>query len=94
MGLVVCGGTARAKAHKPIRPYWPVKEHDGQWVTLPDDRGVMLDDADCLDALLCVLAAVDFVAGWTVSPSDLAKAQKEGWIRVRDTVAQSEQIVE
>jgi hypothetical protein len=61
---------------------------------LEADPSVMLDDADCLDAVLCVLAAADFVEGRAVPPSNLSAAKKEGWIWVCDRVESSEELVE
>jgi predicted RNase H-like nuclease len=39
--------------------------------------------ADALDAVACVLAAVDFVQGRAVPPSEPDLAEREGWIWVR-----------
>ena len=50
---------------------------------LPEDTTLMQDNADALDAGLCVLAAVDFLLGRAMRPKDLQKARKEGWIWVR-----------
>jgi len=50
---------------------------------LPEDLSLPLEDADALDAMICALAGADFLAGKTHPPSDLARAQKEGWIWVR-----------
>ena len=47
----------------------------------------MLDDPDALDAVVCILAGLDFLKGEARGPeSDLerAKAEKEGWIWVRE----------
>ncbi len=55
----------------------------GAVLTLPEDLGSMLNDADCLDAVVCVLTAVDFMEARAVPPSDLLTAQREGWIWVR-----------
>jgi hypothetical protein len=35
---------------------------------------------DALDAVLCVLAGVDFLEGKVFQPRDLGTARKEGWI--------------
>lgn len=51
-------------------------------LTLPDDREPMLDDADQLDAAICILAAADFLAGRAIGPTDMSTAKKEGWIWV------------
>jgi hypothetical protein len=36
--------------------------------------------ADALDAVVCLLAAKDFLDGAAIRPTDLAMAQREGWI--------------
>ncbi len=41
------------------------------------------NNADVLDAAVCVLAAVDFLTGETIQPEDLERAKREGWIWVR-----------
>jgi predicted RNase H-like nuclease len=51
---------------------------------LPEGLSLPLEDADALDALLCVLAGADFLAGKAYPPTDLALAQKEGWIWIRE----------
>ena len=51
---------------------------------LPDDVSPMIDNDDCLDAVVCLLAAVDFLEGRAEAPTDLEVARKEGWIWVRD----------
>ena len=40
-------------------------------------------NADVLDSAVCVLAAVDFLEGRAVGPTDAALAEHEGWIWVR-----------
>jgi Protein of unknown function (DUF429) len=44
---------------------------------------LMVEDADQLDALLCVVAGADFARGACVEPEDLAMAKKEGFIWFR-----------
>jgi len=57
------------------------------WLTteadLPENLSIPLEDADALDAMLCVLAGADFLAGRAYHPTNLALAQKEGWIWIR-----------
>jgi predicted RNase H-like nuclease len=48
------------------------------------DPEPMLDDADQLDAALCLLAAADFLTGRAPGPEDPARARREGWIWVAD----------
>jgi predicted RNase H-like nuclease len=43
-----------------------------------------LEDADQLDAALCLIAGMDFICGRCPAPDDLALAKKEGWIWVRE----------
>jgi hypothetical protein len=50
---------------------------------LPEDLNLPLLDPDALDAMICVLAGADFLAGKAYPPTDLALAQKEGWIWIR-----------
>lgn len=57
---------------------WLAKE-----ALLPEDLNLPVADADALDAMLCVLAGADFLAGKTYPPINLALAQKEGWIWIR-----------
>jgi len=42
--------------------------------------GVLPASADALDALVCVLAAADFLRGRARPPADLETARQEGWI--------------
>jgi len=66
---------------RPVRTR--IAEALGTVLTLPQNVDPMLNDADCLDAVVCVLAAVDFVEGRAVPPSDVSTARREGWIWVR-----------
>ena len=52
---------------------------------LPDNTGPMLDNADTLDAVVCVLAGLDFLQGNCHQPSEdqQKSAHKEGWIWVK-----------
>jgi hypothetical protein len=52
-------------------------------VALPHGRTLIESNNDALDAALCVLAAVDFLRGEALKPTDLDAARKEGWIWVR-----------
>jgi predicted RNase H-like nuclease len=55
-----------------------------QHLRLPEDTSTMKDNADALDAAICVLAAVDFLRGKSMEPKEhMPKARKEGWIWVR-----------
>lgn len=46
-------------------------------------EGRLAGEADVLDAALCVLAGLDFLAGETPPPPDPTLARREGWIWVR-----------
>ncbi len=48
------------------------------------DWSPCLEDADQLDAVLCLVAGMDFLYGRCPAPDDLALAKKEGWIWVRE----------
>jgi len=58
-----------------------------QWLSeetaLPKDLRLPLADPDALDAMICAQAGADFLAGKAYPPTDLALAQKEGWIWIR-----------
>ena len=54
-----------------------------QRLSLPQDRALMEDNDDALDAALCVLAGLDFLRGRAMEPKDLQRARKEGWIWVK-----------
>jgi predicted RNase H-like nuclease len=53
-------------------------------LVLPEDTSLLMSNADALDAVVCVLAAADFLSGNTFSPLNKKLARKEGWIWVRD----------
>jgi predicted RNase H-like nuclease len=52
-------------------------------ISLPSDITQLRSNADALDAIVCVLAATDFLQGKAVPPENLGLAKKEGWIWVR-----------
>jgi hypothetical protein len=53
------------------------------YLSLGDEGGVLEDDANVLDAALCVLAGVEFLKGEAVKPESLDIAKREGWIWTR-----------
>ena len=69
---------AQREARRQLRA-WLATEAE-----LPEDLSLPLEDADALDAMFCVLAGADFLAGKAYPPVDLALAQKEGWIWIRE----------
>ncbi len=54
-------------------------------VDLAVTHDLMLEDADLLDAMVCVLAGADFARGLCVEPDNLRVAKKEGFIWFRST---------
>lgn len=53
----------------------------------PRIESAAAENADLLDAIVCLVAAKDFLDGQTLAPSDLNRAQREGWIWVRQPMA-------
>lgn len=49
-----------------------------------NNKDVCISDANALDAVICLLAAADFLQGKCIQPDDMALAKKEGWIWVRN----------
>jgi hypothetical protein len=54
-------------------------------LTLTNDREPLLANADALDAVICLLAGMDFLSGHSHIPTDINRAHKEGWIWVKAT---------
>jgi len=52
-------------------------------MNLCDDLRVAENNADILDAIVCVLSGADFLRGQAYFPYDEAEAKKEGWIWVK-----------
>ncbi len=52
-------------------------------VRFDTDLALAEADSDTLDAIVCVLAGSDFLAGHTLPPEDLDVAKQEGWIWIR-----------
>ena len=52
---------------------------------IPIDTSLLKQNDNVLDAVLCVLAGMDFLRGNVYHPPDLELAKKEGWIWVRET---------
>jgi predicted RNase H-like nuclease len=49
-------------------------------LTLPESCQVISENADALDAAICILAGADFVRGSVQAPEDSVLATREGWI--------------
>lgn len=47
------------------------------------DTTVLVESPDALDAIICILAAADFLRGHCIAPEDEHRAKAEGWIWVR-----------
>ncbi|MEM9491348.1 MAG: DUF429 domain-containing protein [Myxococcota bacterium] len=60
--------------------------HLAQHLSLPQDCSRAIDNADILDAILCVLAGHDFLSGRALAPppSQRDLARHEGWIWVAE----------
>lgn len=52
-------------------------------IKLPKDLEKLERNADVLDAVICILAADDFLIGDVIEPEDKELAYKEGWIWVK-----------
>ena len=55
----------------------------GSRLTLPSDVALLEANADALDAVVCLLAAKDFLEARSIPPTDLRLSEKEGWIWCR-----------
>ncbi len=55
----------------------------GQELELNGHEAACLDSDHCLDAVLCVLTAMDFLEGTCLSPPTPERAAREGWIWFR-----------
>lgn len=54
------------------------------WARTGRYHRVLLENADALDAVVCVVAGVDFLNGKALPPVDQQLALQEGWIWVRE----------
>lgn len=52
----------------------------GRALNLNGHEAACLDSDHCLDAVLCVLTAIDFLDGTCLSPTTPERAAREGWI--------------
>ena len=54
-----------------------------RWIDCKACLAALEANADVLDSVVCVLAAIDFLEGRAVGPSDASIALHEGWIWAR-----------
>lgn len=59
-------------------------------IDLNGHEAACLDSDHCLDAVLCVLTAIDFLGGTCLSPTTPDRAAREGWIWFRGDRVSSE----
>ena len=73
----------KAKSDQPERREIINRLHNK--LILPENTNLLEEDADCLDAVVCLLAARDFLTGQAATPEPdlLQDAKKEGWIWFR-----------
>ncbi len=72
----------KAPRHTPERE--AIIDNLRKVMVLPSDVSSMRLSADALDAVVCLLAAADFLGGAAMPPEDDASAEREGWIWVKD----------
>jgi hypothetical protein len=58
--------------------------------TVPADVSTLRENADALDAAICLLAAADFLRGAALPPDGNAPVEQEGWIWVCESYAERE----
>jgi len=77
----------KKKEQRPVRQEILTKLKEE--IALPSDTSMAADDADVLDAIVCVLAGQDFLAGKAQPPDQelMDCVKKEGWIWVRGSQA-------
>lgn len=49
-------------------------------IDMPDNIDILVQNADALDSVVCLLSAKDFIEGNVLYPEDVGLAKKEGWI--------------
>ncbi len=78
-GLRASGYKKRAQTAERDQLAREIQAH----VSLPGDHRLMIESADALDAVVCVLAGADFLRGDGHPPISKTAAEKEGWIWFR-----------
>jgi predicted RNase H-like nuclease len=82
-GLAISGYKADTAQARKARA--EILRRLGEEISITVTTDLMIEDADLLDALVCVLAGADFARGACVEPEDLRAAKKEGFIWFRGT---------
>ena len=80
LGITSSGYKRKGDMETRRRIIEPLRE----WIDLPDDERPLLVSSDALDAVVCVLAAADFIRGDVIEPTQMDVAKREGWIWVRE----------
>lgn len=93
IGVIEVYPAATLKSHG-LMPNGYKKPEDGQArmrlidslaqrIDLPADTTLMMQNADALDAVVCLVAGADFLFGSAMPPENHHSARKEGWIWAR-----------
>jgi predicted RNase H-like nuclease len=77
-GLPASGYKKRGQSSARQRLIEWLSEH----IEIQGPTTLLEENADALDAVICVLAGWDFLRGLTIAPTDPEQAAKEGWIWV------------
>jgi len=71
------------KKKENIGPRAEIVDALEEHLQLPADDTLLKSNSDVLDAVVCVLAGLDFLLGNSLGPTDRTLAEREGWIWVR-----------
>lgn len=84
-GTLIAHGIASRGYKKPdaVEKRASILAHLPEYLTPPQDTSVLLATDDALDALLCVLAGIDFLRGEVIRPTPTPRIHREGWIWVK-----------
>lgn len=62
---------------------WEMIKALSHWVEIGGHAPDLVRNPDVLDAVVCVVAGMDFISGKATQPTDKKLAEREGWIWVR-----------
>lgn len=62
---------------------WEMIKALSYWVEIGGHASDLVENPDVLDAVVCVVAGMDFISGKATQPTDKKLAEREGWIWVR-----------